>query len=135
MNFSSYVYGPTCRSFSIILKVGMMMNGIVTKLVPFIKYMKKFQYTVKVKWSSCLMRPFPTAEGASFQRVMVIIQPPEFLLIFVFFPLCPEICCFQDYLPITLHSEGIISYFPHWVRKTKSTSFPKELPLHPSLVG
>lgn len=92
MNFSSYVYGPTCRSFSIILKVSMVMNGtvftwakIITKLVPFIKYMKIFQCTVKVKWFSWQMRPFPTSEGASFQRVMVIIQPPEFLLIFVFF--------------------------------------------------
>lgn len=93
MNFSRYVYGPTCRSFSIILEVSVVMNGtvftwakIVTKLVPFIKYMKIFQCTVKVKWFSCQMRPFPTSEGASFQRVMVIIQPPEFLLIFVFFP-------------------------------------------------
>lgn len=68
--FSSYVYGPTCRSFSIILKVSMVMNGtvftwakIITKLVPFIKYMKIFQCTVKVKWFSCQMRPFPHAWG------------------------------------------------------------------------
>lgn len=142
VNFSSYVYGPTCRSFSIILKVSMVMNGtvftwgkIVTKLVPFIKYMKIFQCTVKVKWFSCQMRPFPTSEGASFQRVMVIIQPPEFLLIFFFSPLSWDLL-FSG-LPAYYSSLRGHQYliFLTESEKNKPTSFPKEQPLHPSFVG
>ena len=54
---------------------------------------------------------------------------------FCFFPLCLGICCFQDYLPLLFTQRAQYLIFLTESEKNKPTSFPKEQPLHPSLVG